>query len=265
MTTECKRLLDKVAVVTGAAQGIGFGLAERFAREGADVVLADMNRQGAEDAAAKLAESTDRRTLGLKVNVTAWDEVKSMVDTVVDQFGRIDVFVNNAGILKSHFIADFPEQDYDAVIAVNLKGTFLCCKAVAGQMVKQESGSIVNINSKSGKKGGLWNAAYCSSKFGAIGLTQSVALDLAPSGARVNAICPGDVLSTPLWDKLDKMYAKKLNKTPEQVRQTYIDKVPLGRETTVDDVAAMAVFLASDESTYITGQALNVSGGAVMW
>ena len=259
------RLTDKVTVVTGGAQGIGLGLARRFAREGATVVVVDINHQGARQAAEEISAETGVRTLGLKVDVTNEDDVRSMVKEVSKEFGRIDVFVNNAGVLKSHFIADFPEKDFSAVIDVNLKGTFLCIKAVVPVMIRQHSGSIITINSKSGKKGGVWNSAYCASKFGVIGLTQSVAMDVAAHGIRVNAICPGDVLETPLWDKLDKMYARKLNMTPEQVRTRYIEKVPMGRETRIEDVASAAVFLASDESDFITGQAINVSGGAVMW
>jgi sorbitol-6-phosphate 2-dehydrogenase len=159
---------------------------------------------------------------------------------------------------------EFPEETWDAIIDVNLKGTFLCARAASRVMVEQRSGSIIMINSKSGKKGGLWLAAYCASKFGGIGLIQSIALDLAPFNVRANAICPGNVFSTPMWDLLDKEYSRKLGIPPEQVRQKYLEKVPLGRECKVEDVASAAVFLASDEASYITGISLSVTGGQEM-
>ena len=132
-------------------------------------------------------------------------------------------------------------------------------------MIEQKSGRIINMSSKSGKKGGLWLAAYSTSKFGIIGMTQSAALDLAPFGVTVNAVCPGNVFETPLWDRLDKEYAKKLGIPPEQVRAKYVEKVPLGRSCDLQDVANVVVFLASNEASYITGQAINVTGGQQMY
>jgi len=252
----------KTAVITGAAQGIGLGLSRGFAENGANVVMADLNKERV----CKEAEtiSSDGKAVGVATDVTDPASVKALAEKTVECFGRADILVNNAGVLKSHFVAEFPDDDWDLVMNVNLKGTFLCTREFAALFVEQNEGVIININSKSGKKGGLWNAAYCASKFAVIGLTQSAALDLAPHNIRVNAVCPGNVMSTPLWDKLDKMYAKKLNKTPEEVRRIYKEKVPLGRNTEVDDVLNAVLFLASSKASFITGEALNVSGGEEM-
>jgi len=258
-----QRLLDRVAIITGAGQGIGEGIALRFASEGADIVAVDIKAETAERTACKVRE-IGKKALSIKVDVTKANDVEEMVRKTVEAFGKIDILVNNAGIIKAHFICDFPEQTWRSIIDVNLTGTFLCSKAVAREMVKRKSGKIININSKSGKKGGLWLSAYCASKFGAIGLTQSMALDLAPFNINVNAICPGNVFATPMWDILDKEYSKKLGVPPEEVRRRYVEKVPLGRECSIEDVANLAVFLASDESNYITGQAINVTGGQEM-
>jgi len=253
-------LAHKVAIVTGSASGIGKGIALRFAEEGADVCCWDMNLEGAK-ATAQEIEKVGRKSLALQVDVTKSEEVKNAAQSVFDQFGKIDILVNSAGIIRAHFITDVPEEVWDSIIAVNLKGTFLCIREIAKYMIPQKSGKIISISSKSGKKGGLWLGAYSASKFGIIGLTQSVAMDLAPYKINVNAICPGNVFSTPMWDLLDKEYSKKLGVPPQEVRKIYVEKVPLGRECTVEDVANVAVFLASSYSDYMTGQAINVTGG----
>ncbi|MGQ9473646.1 MAG: glucose 1-dehydrogenase [Candidatus Caldatribacteriaceae bacterium] len=253
-------LKDKIAIVTGAASGIGKGIALRFAKEGAHLACCDVNEEGIKETAREV-EKLKRESLPIKVDVTKSAEVAEMVSRVVEKWGRIDILVNSAGIIRAHFITEVPEEVWDAILAVNLKGTFLCIRGVAKQMVAQKSGKIISISSKSGKRGGLWLGAYSASKFGIIGLTQSVATDLAPFGINVNAICPGNVFSTPMWDLLDKEYSRKLGVPPEQVRKIYVEKVPLGRECTVEDVANVAVFLASSYADYMTGQAINVTGG----
>jgi len=252
----------KTVVITGAAQGIGLGLSRGFAECGANVVMADLDEERARSEAEKI--SGPGQAVGLGTDVTDLVSVKALAEKTVGLFGRADILINNAGVLKSHFITDFPEEDWDLVIDVNCKGTFLCTREFGRLFKKQKEGVIININSKSGKRGGLWNAAYCASKFGVIGLTQSAALDLAPYHVRVNAVCPGNVMSTPLWDKLDTMYAEKLNTTPEEVRRIYREKVPLGRNTEIEDVLSAVLFLASSRASFITGEALNVSGGEEM-
>jgi len=173
--------------------------------------------------------------------------------------------VANAGILKAADILEFDPKDWWRVQEVNLLGYFVCAQAAARVMVPNKSGAIIQINSKSGKKGSFRNSAYAASKFGGIGLTQSIALDLAPHHVRVNAVCPGNLLDGTLWqDSLYGQYAKTQGLTPEQVRAKYESQVPLGRGCTYEDVANAVVFLASDESSYMTGQAINITGGQEM-
>jgi sorbitol-6-phosphate 2-dehydrogenase len=253
------------AIVTGAAQGLGEALARRLAVEGADVLLADVNVERADRVAAEIAAQTGRRALALGVDVTDAAQVQRMVQQAVRSFGKLDILVSNAGILKSHEIMEFPEDEWRRVIEVNLIGYFLCAREAARVMSEQRSGVIIQINSKSGKKGSFWNSAYSASKFGAIGLTQSIALDLAPYGVRVNAVCPGNLLDSPLWvDSLYEQYARKWNLTTEEVRKKYESQVPLGRGCTYEDVANVVVFLASPAASYMTGQAINVTGGQEM-
>ncbi len=257
---ETQPLKDKIALVTGSASGIGRGLALRYALEGARVACCDINLAGAEETADSVRAS-GRESMAVKVDVTRSSEVEEAFRLVHEKWKRIDILTNSAGIIKAQFLVEMPEETWDAIINVNLKGTFLTMREAAKYMIEQKSGKIVNISSKSGKKGGLWLGAYCASKFGIIGLSQSVAMDLAPYKINVNVICPGNVFSTPMWDILDKEYSRKLGVPPEQVRKMYVEKVPLGRECTVEDVANVAVFLASSYSDYMTGQAINVTGG----
>ena len=175
------------------------------------------------------------------------------------------MLVANAGILQAGETAEFPLDAWRRVIDVNLTGYFLCAREAARVMVPRGRGVIIQINSKSGKKGSFRNAAYAASKFGGIGLTQSLALELAPHGIRVNAVCPGNLLDSPLWqDSLYEQYAKRWNLTPEEVRRKYEEQVPLGRGCTYDDVANVVLFLTSEAAAYMTGQAINVTGGQEM-
>ena len=260
------KLTDRVAIVTGAAQGLGEALALRLAREGCTAVtLVDMNLEKVQAAAAGITEATGVPTLALKVNVTDEGQVADMVEQTRSRFGSVDILVANAGILKAFDILEFSASDWRAVIEVNLVGYFLCAQAAARVMVEQKRGAIIQINSKSGKKGSFKNSAYASSKFGGIGLTQSIALDLAPHGVRVNAICPGNLLDGTLWQQsLYEQYARNQGISAEDVRKKYESQVPLGRGCTYEDVCNVAVFLASDDSSYMTGQAINVTGGQEM-
>ena len=259
------RLKGKVAIITGAGQGIGEAIARRLAQEGAAVVIADVNLETAQIAANQITEKYRRKALPLCVDVTSSQQVAEMVRRTMEEFGKIDILVNNAGVLIAHEITEFPEEHWRKVIDVNLTGYFLCAREVARVMRKQGSGVIIQINSKSGKKGSYKNSAYAASKFGGIGLTQSIALDLAPYGIRVNAVCPGNLLDSPLWvDSLYDQYAKKWGISKEEVRKRYEQQVPLGRGCTYQDVANVVVFLASEGSSYMTGQAVNVTGGQEM-
>lgn len=255
------RLKNRVALVTGAGQGLGEALARRLAAEGAAIAIADVNGDAAENVAASLRES-GTRAIGIAADVTDEASVAAMVQRTVADLGGLDILISNAGILKAHDIQEFPLDDWKRVLDVNLTGYFLCAREAARVMAEQRRGVIVQINSKSGKKGSFRNSAYAASKFGGIGLTQSLALDLAPFGVRVNAVCPGNLLDGTLWQQsLYEQYAKKWGLAPEEVRKKYEEQVPLGRGCQYDDVANVVVFLASDESSYMTGQALNVTGG----
>lgn len=258
-------LKDKIAIVTGGGQGLGEAICCRLAEEGAHVVVADINLEGAESVAANIRERTGRQAVAVQVNVTDEEQVEAMVRRAVDLFGRLDILVSNAGVLRSGPIQEFDAKDWEFVIRVNLVGYFLCCKHATRVMAEQQSGTIIQINSKSGKRGSFKNSAYAASKFGGIGLTQSVALEMAEYGVRVNAVCPGNLLDSPLWvDSLYAQYAQRWGITEQEVRQRYIDQVPMKRGCTYQDVCNVVVFLASDQASYMTGQAVNVTGGQEM-
>lgn len=258
-------LQDRVALVTGGGQGLGQAISLRLAQEGAHVVVADLVEETARATAAEIAAGTNRQSLAVRVDVTDEAQVEALVTRTVQAFGHLDLVVSNAGILISEEIAEFPADKWRAVIQVNLFGYFLVAKHAARVMKAQRSGVILQINSKSGKKGSYKNSAYAASKFGGIGLTQSIALELAEYGIRVNAICPGNLLDSPLWvNSLYKQYAKKWGITEQEVRQRYIDQVPMKRGCTYEDVCNVLVFLASDRASYMTGQAINVTGGQEM-
>ncbi len=262
------RILEgKIALVTGGGQGLGQAISLRLAKEGCHVAVADLNEATVVSTAAMIAgdQENPRKSIAIKVDVTDEAQVSAMIDHTVAELGRLDILISNAGILISEDLTDFPAEKWRAVMNVNLFGYFLVAKHAARVMKPQKSGSIIQINSKSGKKGSYKNSAYAASKFGGIGLTQSIALDLAEYNIRVNAVCPGNLLDSPLWvDSLYKQYAKKLGISEAEVRQRYIDQVPMKRGCTYDDVANVVVFLASDQASYMTGQAINVTGGQEM-
>jgi sorbitol-6-phosphate 2-dehydrogenase len=261
-----KRLEGKKAIITGAAQGLGAALAERLAAEGCDIVLWDINKEVVSATAAVVMENTGKRAWGFATDVTDADQVHSLMDESVSLLGGLDIFVSNAGILFSGESVDFDPAKWRKVIDVNLTGYFLCAREAARIMLAQNrGGSIIQINSKSGKKGSFRNSAYAASKFGGIGVTQSLALEFAEQGIRVNSICPGNLLDSPLWvNSLFKQYAANQGISEAQVRQKYIDQVPMKRGCQYEDVANAVVFFASNESSYMTGQAINVTGGQEM-
>lgn len=252
-----QRLKDKVVVITGAAQGLGQALAIRLSEEGAKVLVADMNIEAAEETARGLRDG-----FAVQVNVCDEQQTQAMAEAAIERWGRIDMLVSNAAILISGSIEELSYQQFAKVVDVNLNGYFNTCKAVVPYMKRQGGGSIVQINSKSGKKGSAKNSAYAASKFGGVGLTQSLALELAEDNVRINAICPGNLLDSPLWvNSLYEQYARNQNTTKEKIREKYINQVPMKRGCQYEDVANLMVFLLSDESSYMTGQAINVTGG----
>ncbi len=256
---------DRVAVVTGAAQGLGRALCERLLREGCKVVLGDIQEDVVQNTAREITEEFGGAAIGVKVDVTKEEDCENLIQRAIAEFGRVDIAVSNAAILIAEEITVADAAKWAKVIEVNLIGYFNFAKHAAKVMKEAGKGTIIQINSKSGKKGSYKNSAYAAGKFGGIGLTQSIALDLAEFGVRVNSICPGNMLDSPLWvNSLYKQYAKKLGITEAEVRQRYIDQVPMKRGCTYDDVANVLVFMASDASSYMTGQGINVTGGQEM-
>lgn len=255
-----QRLIGKTVVITGGAQGLGRALALRVKKEGANVVIGDFNIEGAKETASMIDGA-----LAVKMDVTNYDSCKALMDEAYKQFGSIDVLVCNAAIVMSGAIDEFESSAWKKVIDVNLCGFYNTAKAAVDYLRKSDNSCIIQINSKSGKKGSFKNSAYAASKFGGIGLVQSLALELAPENIRVNAICPGNLLDSPLWtNSLFKQYAKNQGVTEEEVRQKYINQVPLKRSCQYVDIENLLVFLASDEASYMTGQAINVTGGQQM-
>ncbi len=260
MSGSYRMLEGKAAVITGAAQGLGEALAQRLSNEGCKVMVADINYEKASETAGSLPDAK-----AFKVDVTDEEQVEALMRTAVDTYGKLDILVSNAAILISKATVEFPLNEWKKMMDVNITGYFLCARAAARIMMENKSGTIIQINSKSGKKGSYKNAAYASSKFAGIGFTQSLALEMAEFGVRVNAICPGNLLDSPLWvNSLYMQYAKNQGITVEEVRRKYLNQVPMKRGCTYDDVANVMVFLASDQSSYMTGQAINVTGGQEM-
>ncbi len=242
-------LAEKVAIVTGAAQGLGWAIAKRLADDGACLAIADINWERAQEKAA-LLQRMGQEAMAIKVDVSKANEVAHMVEQVLEKFGRIDILVNNAGILGPYFpVEEYPEELWDQVIAVNLKGTFLCCKAVIPIMKKQGRGSIVNIASVAGKEGNANMAPYSASKGAIITLTKTLGKELATSHIRVNAVSPA-LLETEMTQSM----------TPEQ-RALLTSKIPMGRLGKPEEVAAVVKFLVSDEASFVTGQCYDISGG----
>jgi sorbitol-6-phosphate 2-dehydrogenase len=256
----------KFSLVTGGAQGLGEAIALRLAQEGCQLVIGDIRIEQTEATAARISEATGCRVIPVRMDVSDEASVQAAFAKAMDEFGRLDIVVSNAGILVAEEIVDFPAEKWRAVMNVNLFGYFLVAREAARIMKAQKCGVIIQINSKSGKKGSYKNSAYAASKFGGIGLTQSIALELAEYGVRVNAICPGNLLHGTLWqESLLDQYGRNLGGlTKEQVIEKYLSQVPMKRGCTYEDVCNVLVFLASDQSSYMTGQAINVTGGQEM-
>jgi 3-oxoacyl-[acyl-carrier protein] reductase len=242
----------KVALVTGASRGIGREIALELAREGANVVV---NYSGSEAKANEVVDeikSMGREAVAIQCNVADSDSVQSMVKETISHFGALDILVNNAGITKDNLLMRMKENEWDDVININLKGVFLCTKAVTRQMMKQRSGRIINISSIVGVSGNPGQANYVAAKSGVIGLTKTAARELAPRGITVNAIAPG-FISTDMTDQL-----------PEDVRNEMLKQIPLNRFGDPKDIAKVVSFMASESSSYMTGQTLHIDGGMVM-
>ncbi|MCS7209907.1 MAG: sorbitol-6-phosphate dehydrogenase [Fimbriimonadales bacterium] len=258
------RLQGQIAWITGAAQGLGEALAYRFAQEGcAGLALSDIQSEKLDAVAAAIQRQYPAcSALCLPCDVRCEDAVAQTVQRIAHQLGRLDILVANAGVIHSAELTEMSLEQWQWQLEVNLTGYFLCAREAAKLMKPQGKGVIIQINSKSGLKGSYKNCAYAASKFGGIGLTQSIAMDLAPYGIRVNAVCPGNLLDSPMWQEtLFTQYAHKWGLPEEAIRRYYEAQVPLGRGCTYDDVCNLVVFLASDEASYITGEAYRVAGG----
>jgi 3-oxoacyl-[acyl-carrier protein] reductase len=243
-------LKDKVAMITGGARGIGKAIALRFAEEGSDIAICDVNPDTLGEAQKEI-EATGRSVLAEKVDVTNADDVQRFTQKILDKWGKINILINNAGITRDALLVRMSDADWDAVLSVNLKGTFNCTKAAARPMMKSRSGKIVNVASIIGIVGNSGQANYAASKGGIIAFTKSIARELASRNINVNAVAPG-FIETHMTAKL-----------PEDIKNEIMKQVPLGKWGSGLDVANLALFLVSDASNYITGQVIQVDGGMV--
>lgn len=255
-------LEGQVALITGAGSGIGKATALRLARDGADVVAADVNLEAAR-ATAEEVRAAGRKALPVRVDVAKVDDIQAMVDAAVKQFGHIDILVPSAGIVQMKRLLDITEADWDRLITINLKGVFFTLQAVGKQMVQQGHGAIVNIASISAQGPRPMQAHYAASKAGVVSMTWAAAAAFAPHGIRVNAIAPG-IVHTPMWDDIDQQMAKETGRPLGEYRESRADQIPLGRLQHAEDVANAVAFLVSPDANEITGQTLNVDGGFYM-
>lgn len=288
-----QRLLGKVAIVTGAGQGIGKGVATRLAREGASVVIAEYNAETANAAAQEIAQSTGSATLAYAIDISDVTAGPKLVEAVVAQFGHIDILVNNAGVVQTKPMMELTPADWDRVLNVNQRGMFFILQAVAAQMIRQipeherpsstpadvisvkkteaktsetpvrNHGKIVNLSSIAGRRGRPLSTHYAASKAAVINITQSAALTLAPYNITVNAVCPG-VVPTQMWKEIDADRGKLFGTQPGEAMAAFINTVPLKRASTPEDIAGPIAFFCSTDADYVTGQALNVDGGYEM-
>ena len=244
-------LEGKIALVTGAAQGIGKAISLLLAQRGADIIVSDINLEKAEETAKEI-EACGRTVMVTRANVAVFGEVEKMVHEIIDRFSRIDILVNNAGIAREKLLLRMTEEDWDLVLDINLKGTFNCTKAAIRYMSKRRSGKIVNIASVVGEMGNAGQANYSASKAGVIGFTKTIAREFAGRGINVNAIAPGYIV-TPMTEAL-----------PEKAKEELKRMIPMERLGQPEDVAQAALFLVSEASGYITGQVIHVNGGIYM-
>ena len=269
------RFAGKIALVAGGGAGIGKGVALRLAREGADVAAADIVLENAESAAKEIA-AMGRRSLALKLDISRTADIAAAVEKTVAKFGRIDFFVNTAGVVQSNNFLDVSEAEWDKVIAVNQKGTAFAVQTVARRMVEQvpeevrkagqadrSHGKIVNFTSISGRRGRAYQLAYAASKAAVISITQSAALAFAPYNINVNAVAPS-VVMTKMWEDNNREKERAFGIDAKKASDEFIARIPLKRPGSVEDMAAAVAFLCSADADYITGQTLNVDGGFEM-
>lgn len=258
------RFSNKIVVITGGGKGIGRAISLRFAEEGADLLIGYNSDQAAADETAKEVEKAGRRVKVMKVDVTKKSDCEALVRAAVDQFGRIDVAVNNAGVSTMNWVVDMTEDEWDFNMDVNAKGVFLCCQAQVKQFIQQgKGGRIVNVASLASKRPVPLLAHYAASKFAVLGFAKSLALEVAKYGITVNNVCPG-LVKTAMQEREIGWEAKLKGVNADQIKKEYVEAVPLGRLEEPDDVAGVVLFLSSDDAAYMTGQAVNVTGGMEM-
>ena len=255
-----QRFEGKTAVVTGGNRGIGLAIAERFAGEGANVVLASIEDQ-VHEAAKELGDDV----LSVVCDVSSKASVEALYDAAEERFGSVDVSVQNAGIITIARVEDLTEDEWDATMSVNTKGVFLCCQEAIRRMRRHgRGGRLINTASGQAREGFIYTPHYAASKFGVVGLTQSLAKEVATEGITVNAICPG-IIETDMWAYNDRVWGKMLGDYgPGELMAEWVQNIPMRRAGTGRDVAGVVAFLASDDAAYITGQAVNVDGGLIM-
>ncbi len=253
------QLAGKSAIITGAGRGIGKATALRFGREGADVLVPDLDLQTSQETARQI-QALGRKGIPMQMDVRRMADIQRMVETALREFGQIDILVNNAGITQVRDPLNLTEEDWDRTLSINAKGAFFCMQAVAREMVKRKRGVILNAASISGRSGKPMLVDYCASKFAVVGMTQGMALALAKHGIRVNAVAPG-IVDTDMWASIDREWSALEGQPAGTVKRARVAAIPLGRIETPEDVANLYAFLASDEASYITGQTYNVCGG----
>ncbi len=260
-------MTKQVAIVVGGGQTLGAFLCKGLAEAGYRVAVADLIKDNAEKVATEINEKYGEKcAVGFGVDATNEQAVDELAAGVDKAFGRSDLLVYSAGIAKANPIWNFDLSDFNQSVSVNLTGYFLCARAFSRLMIRDGiAGRIMQINSKSGKVGSKYNSGYSAAKFGGVGLTQSLALDLADKGITVNSLMLGNLLKSPMFQSLIPEYAKKLNIPEDEVEQVYIDKVPLKRGCDYQDVLNVLLFYASDKASYCTGQSINITGGQVMF
>ena len=254
-------LRDKIAIVTGGGQGIGRAITLRLAREGADVVIADVNTATAAAVAGEV-QAAGRRALAVRTDVADATDRRALVDAALSTFGRIDILVNNAGIIRVSGPLEITEAEWDLVQAINLKGTYFTCQAVLPHMLARNRGRIVNIASIAAKAGSVAFIHYNVSKAGVVALTRNLAVAYGKRGINVNCVCPG-IVDTEMWAKIDREAGGVLGVRPGDFTQSRLSTIALGRMEQPEDVADVVAFLCSDDARYITGQAVNVEGGMI--
>ncbi len=258
--------MNKVALVVGGGQTLGEFLCKGLADDEYDVAVADLNGDNAQKVAAEIAAEKGVKSLGVAMNATSEESVIEAVAAVDKEFGKIDLLVFSAGVAKATKIDSFSLADFQFNLGVNLIGYFLCAREVSKVMIRESNGGrIIQINSKSGKVGSKHNSGYSAAKFGGVGLTQSIALDLAEHNITVNSLMLGNLLKSPMFQSLIPQYAKKLGVPESEVEQIYIDKVPLKAGCDYEDVLNVLKFYASEGAKYCTGQSINITGGQVMF